>query len=183
MTTALLIIDIQNGYFPGGKMALEGSPQAAERAAELLAAFRARGLPVVHIQHISARPGASFFLPDTEGVKIHAAVAPLPGETVFRKQYPNSFRDTPLLAHLREKAVDNLVVAGMMTHMCVDATVRAAFDHGLRCTLAHDACATRELVFEGRTVPAQQVHLTFLAALNGLYARIAGSEDLARNMA
>jgi nicotinamidase-related amidase len=106
MTTALLLIDIQNDYFPGGKMELEGSIDASLQAREILAFFREKGLPVVHIQHVATRGGATFFLPDTEGVKIHQNVEPLPDEVVFPKNYPNSFRDTPLLAHLREKQVD-----------------------------------------------------------------------------
>lgn len=70
------------------------------------------------------------------------------------------------------------MVAGMMTHMCVDATVRAAFDHGLRLSLAHDACATCALTFAGHTVPARQVHHAFLAALNGLYAKVTSTQEL-----
>ena len=178
MTTALLIIDIQNDYFPAGRMALEGAVEASRRAGELLDAFRGKGWPVVHIQHVSTRPGASFFLPDSEGVQIHASVAPLPNEAVFRKHFPNSFRDTPLLDHLRSLSVDRLAIAGMMTHMCVDATVRAAFDHGFQCLLAHDACATRGLSFEGNAVPAPQVHHAFLAALSGIYATVMTANDL-----
>jgi nicotinamidase-related amidase len=97
MKPALIIIDIQNDYFPGGKMELEGSAEASLQAAVLLQAFRAKGLPLVHIQHVSNRPGASFFLPDTEGVNIHANVAPRVGETVVQKHFPNSFRGTNLL--------------------------------------------------------------------------------------
>lgn len=182
MPIALLVIDIQNDYFPGGRMALEGAIEAGQRAGELLDAFRRRGWPVVHIQHISTRPGASFFLPDSEGVRMHASVAPLQNEAVFRKHFPNSFRDTPLLDHLRGLSIDRLAIAGMMTHMCVDATVRAAFDHGFQCLLAHDACATRALAFEGHEVPAQQVHHAFLAALSGLYAKIAGASELVANL-
>jgi len=181
MTTALLLIDIQNDYFPGGKMELEGSLEASLRAREILAFFREKTLPIVHIQHVAARPGATFFLPDTEGVKIHRNVEPLPGEVVFQKNYPNSFRDTPLLDHLREKQVDKVVVCGMMTHMCVDATVRAAFDYGLEVTLVHDACATRALTFGDQTIPAEQVHGAFLAALGFLYARVVSAADLLLN--
>src|SRR5512139_1958410 len=102
MTTALLIVDIQNDYFPGGAMEVAGAEAAAAQAARLLAAFRERGRPVVHMQHVSTRQGATFFLPDTPGVQIHGSVRPGPGETVFRKHFPNSFRDTPLLEHLRD---------------------------------------------------------------------------------
>src|SRR5512134_1827243 len=120
MKPALLIIDIQNDYFPGGAMALVGSPDAGAQAGTLLQAFRRKGLPVVHIQHLSVRPGATFFLPNTPGAEIHPSVAPRAGEAVFQKNFPNSFRGTPLLEHLRTLDIQQLVIAGMMTQMCVD---------------------------------------------------------------
>jgi len=178
MTRGLVIIDIQNDYFPGGKMELEGSDAASERAAELLAAFREKRLPIVHIQHISVRPNATFFLPDTDGVRIHANVAPAPGEIVVQKNFPNGFRDTTLLEQLRKSGIQDLVLAGMMTHMCVDATTRAAADLGFRCALAHDACATRALSFGSTKVPAEHVHCSFLSALNGAYAQVQPAKDL-----
>ena len=98
---ALIIIDIQNDYFPGGKMELCGSEAAAHNAALLLKAFRKAGKPVFHVQHISLAPTATFFLPGTAGALIHGSVAPLAGETVVEKHFPNSFRDTPLLALLQ----------------------------------------------------------------------------------
>src|SRR5687767_10231103 len=122
--TALLIIDIQNDYFPGGTMELEGADEAAAKAAAALARFRGQGLPVVHVRHLSVRPGATFFLPGTPGAEIHQSVRPQPGETVVEKNFPNSFRNTSLKTLLDESSIKNLVVAGMMTHMCVDATVR-----------------------------------------------------------
>jgi nicotinamidase-related amidase len=177
MNTALLLIDIQNDYFPGGKMVLEGSSEAIQKAKQVLSLFREKGLPLVHIQHLSARPGASFFIPGTEGVEIHASVQPVAGEPVIRKHYPNSFRDTTLLEHLTSKNVAQVVIAGMMTHMCVDATTRAAFDHAFQCTVLHDACATRTLSFEGDMVPARQVHAAFLAALGAVYAKVISTDD------
>jgi nicotinamidase-related amidase len=182
MHTALLLIDIQNDYFPGGAMELVGSPEAGRRAAMLLGAFRRKGLPIVHVQHVSTRPGATFFLPDTRGVEFHEAVAPLPGETVIRKHFPNSFRDTPLAASLRERQVGTLVVAGMMTHMCVDTSVRAAFDLGFACRLAHDACATRPLAFGGATIPAADVHNAFMASLDGLFAKVLSADEICAGM-
>jgi len=179
MKPALILIDIQNDYFPGGKMELEGSPEASLAAAKLVEAFRARGLPLVHIQHVSNRPGATFFVPGTEGMNIHANVAPRDGETVLQKNFPNSFRGTKLLEHLRGLGVDRLVIAGMMTHMCVDATARAAFDLGFSCGLAHDACATRALAFGDVRVPAAQVHAAFVAALAGLYAKVESAAAIA----
>lgn len=170
--TCLLIIDIQNDYFPGGKMELVGSEQAGQTAGQLLTAFRQRQWPTVHIQHLSLRPGATFFIPNTPGADIHSSVQPTPTETVMIKHYPNSFRDTSLLTHLQAQGIKRVVVAGMMTHMCVDASVRAAADLGFTCLVAQDACATRNLTFSGREVAAADVHAAFLAALNGVYSRV-----------
>ena len=178
MARALLLVDIQNDYFSGGTMELVGSLQAGEQAGKLLRAFRRRGLPVIHIQHVSKRPGATFFLPGTVGMRIHASVVPAEGETVFQKHYPNSFRDTLLLEHLRSLQITQLAIAGMMTHMCIDTTVRAAFDLGFQCQLAHDACATRSLSFGGVTVSADHVQATFLAALSGTFAQVQSADEI-----
>jgi nicotinamidase-related amidase len=172
ISVGLLLIDLQNDYFPGGKMALEGSDQAAQAARRLLAFFRGHHLPVVHIQHLAIRPGATFFLPGTPGAEIHAAVRPLETETVIQKHFPNSFRETGLLAHLQQAAVSQLVIAGMQTHMCVDAGTRAATDYGFACQIAQDACATRALTLNDRTVTAADVHAAFLAALHGSYGQV-----------
>ena len=177
MTSALLLIDIQNDYFSGGKMALEGMEAAAANARLLLDAFRARALPVIHVRHLSVRPGAGFFIPGTAGAEIHAAAAPMQGERIVEKNFPNSFRGTPLEQWLREGAIERLVVAGAMSHMCVDATVRAAFDLGLRCTVAHDACATRALEFDGTAIAAAAVHGAFMAALRVPYAAVVSSRE------
>ena len=175
--TALLLVDIQNDYFAGGKSELEGSVDAGLRAGELLAMFRRLKLPVVHMQHVSNRPGATFFLPDTDGVRIHESVRPLAGEIVLQKHYPNAFRDKELLVQLGLLHVARLVICGMMTHMCVDATVRAACDYKFECIVAGDACATKALVHWGRTVAAPDVHAAFLAALNGTYAKVMSSSE------
>lgn len=176
MTTALMLIDIQNDYFPGGRTELDGSIEASLNAKKVLCLFREKNMPLIHIQHISVRPGATFFLPDTDGINIHPNVSPMPEETVIEKNYPNSFRNTPLSDYLSKNQIRHLVIAGMMTHMCVDATTRAAFDYGFQCTLLHDACATRTLAFEDKIIPAQHVHHAFLAALNGVYAKVIGTE-------
>ena len=178
MKTALVLIDIQNDYFPGGKGTLEGSLEASQQAAHLLSYFRQKDLSPIYIQHVANRPGATTFLPGTEGINIHENIRPLPGETIFQKHYPNSFRDTPLLEHLRGLGIERLVICGMMTHMCVDSTVRAAFDYGFDCWLAQDACATRALSLVGRTIPAEYVHLSFLAALNGRYSQVLTVDEI-----
>ena len=182
MAKALLLVDIQNDYFPGGAMELAGSVEAGDRARLLLAAFRRRSLPVVHVQHVALHPGATFFLPGTPGVDIHDCVAPERHEIVVRKSFPNGFRETPLLERLRELKISELVVAGMMTHMCIDSTVRAAFDLGFECSLAHDACATKALSMGGITVPAAMVHAAFIASLNGSFAKVLGVNDLCADL-
>lgn len=137
---ALLLIDLQNDYFPGGSMELVDAQAAVHQAARLLESFRLRAAPIVHVQHLSTNPGASFFKPGTRGAEIHESLTPAQGETLIVKHYPNSFRGTSLLKTLQELRVEELVVAGMMTHMCVDTTVRAAADLGFKCLLASDAC-------------------------------------------
>jgi nicotinamidase-related amidase len=177
--TALLIIDVQKDYFPGGRMELEGGEAAAGQIAGLLAHFRKSGLPVVHVQHVSVRPGATFFLPGTPGMEFHELVKPLQGEAVVIKNWPNSFMRTALEALLKNLGVRRIVVAGMMTHMCVDSTVRAAFDLGFECIVAADCCATKPLRIFDQEVPAAEVQRSFLAALNGIFARVVKSDEVA----
>lgn len=178
MSVGLILVDIQNDYFPHGKMELEGSEQAGQVAGRLLDFFREHGLPVFHIQHIAMHPGATFFLPDTVGVAIHQSVSPLAGETIIQKHFPNSFRETDLLQHLQRANVQQVVIAGMQTHMCVDATTRAAADYGYECLIAHDACATRNLQFGDRVVSAADVQTAFLAALDGAYGKVRSAESI-----
>ena len=182
MSKALVLIDLQNDYFPGGRMELVGADAAVSQAAGLLAAFRMRSLPVIHIQHISTRAGATFFLPETPGADIHAAVRPGAGETVIVKHFPNGFRETDLQARLRSLGASQLVFAGMMTHMCVDTTVRAASDLGFPSSLAHDACATRNLQFGTSQVSAADVQLAYLAGLNGTFAGVRSASELAAEL-
>jgi nicotinamidase-related amidase len=181
MNTALVLIDIQKDYFPGGKMELEGPLEASAQAFRLLGFFRQQKWPTVHIQHISTRPGATFFIPATEGVEIHESVVPLPGETVIVKHFPNSFLQTTLLEHLQRESIERLVVCGMMTHMCVDATVRAAADYGYPLLVASDACATRTLSFDGTNIPANHVHRAFLAALRS-YGQVLTADQILEQM-
>jgi len=176
--SALLIIDIQNDYFAGGAMEVEGAPAAAANAGLAMKKFRETNQPVIHVRHLSVRPGATFFLPGTRGAEIHASVQPVAGEVVIEKNFPNSFRNTRLRDELERLQATNLVVAGMMTHMCIDASVRHAADLGYKITLLGDACATRAQSYGGETVPARQVHAAFLAALNGFYARVVNTHEL-----
>jgi nicotinamidase-related amidase len=177
MSKALIIVDIQNDYFENGAMELVGSLKASENAKQILSKFRSEKLPIVHIQHLSVAPGSTFFLPETEGQEIHENVKPLEGEKVIEKYYPNSFRDTGLLEYLKSQNVTELVFVGMMTQMCIDATVRAAKDLEFECTVIGDACATRDLEVNGKQVKAADVQTAFLAGLSFFYADIKNTAD------
>jgi nicotinamidase-related amidase len=178
MTRALLIIDIQNDYFPGGAFPLVEPEAAAAAAGRVLERFRSAGEPVVHLKHVSAEPDATFMRPGTPGVDIHPAVAPAAGETVIEKRAPNGFVGTGLEETLRSHGIEQLVVAGMMSSMCVDATVRAAADAGFGVTVVHDGCAAPDLTFGDREVPGAAVHAAFMAALSDTYATVLGADQL-----
>lgn len=177
MKKALILIDLQNDYFPGGNMELVDTENAAANAKLLLNGARKENILILHIQHISARPGATFFLPGTQGVEIHEMVAPQKGENLVTKNYPNSFRDTSLLEILKNNEIQDLIICGAMSHMCIDATTRAAFDFGYNCVVAEDACATRNLIFKEKTIKASDVHASFMAALSVPYARVLATKD------
>jgi nicotinamidase-related amidase len=153
-------------------MTLADSDNACRNAAKILHDFRAKALPVIYIQHIALNPTATFFLPDTKGAEIHPSLEPLEQDKVIVKHYPNSFRATDLLDYLITKNITELVICGMMTHMCVDATVRAAKDSGFNVTVIGDACATRSLEISERKISAGDVQDSFLAALNYFYSNV-----------
>src|SRR5947209_8732102 len=177
MATGLILVDIQNEYFPGGRLELAGIEAAAANARDVLALFRDRGWPAFHVQHLSAEADAPLFTPNTPYIELHDSVRPLPGERVIQKHFPNSFHRTPLLQELQARGVDHAVIVGAMSHMCIDATTRAAYDLGLKCTLIHDACATRDLEFRGQQVKAGQVHASFMAALGWWYADLKAAAE------
>ena len=179
MPRALLIIDIQRDYFPGGAYPLVEPEAAADAARRVLDSFRDAGDPVVHLKHVWDAPDAPFMKPGTPGIEIHDTVAPTGDEPVIEKTEPNGFLDTPLEEHLRADGVDELVVAGMMSSMCVDATVRSAAERGFTVTVVHDACAAPDLEFAGATIPGASVHGAFMAALGDGYATLRSSEEIA----
>ena len=182
MNTALLIIDIQKDYFPGGKMELVEPLAAAKKAYMLLQCFREHGGNHVHIQHVAIKPDATFFISGDRGTDIHDSVAHFEGEPIVQKHYPNSFRETNLLEMLKVWGTERVVVCGMMTHMCVDATVRAAADLGFQVLLAEDACATRDLKYGETVIPAEHVHKAFLAALKS-YGQVLTAEQIITQLA
>jgi len=178
MTQGLIIVDVQNDYFPGGSMELVAMDQAAANCRALLDDFRRRGAPLFHVQHLANREGATFFVPGTPGAEIHDSMTPADGEPLVVKHFPSAFRDTGLHETLQRTGIDELVICGAMSHMCIDTTVRAAFDLGYRCRVAADACATRDLEFDGRRVAAADVHTAYMGALAAPFAQVLPSAGI-----
>ena len=172
MKAALILVDIQKDYFPGGRMELVGITDASRNAKELLRFFRERKWSIFHIQHIAVRDNATFFLPNSQGIDIHENVTPLSNEQVIQKHHPNSFLNTKLHEELLKAGIDSVVICGAMSHMCIDATTRAAADLGFQCIVVHDACATKDLIFGDKAVSADMVHSAFMAALQPVYAKV-----------
>ncbi len=177
--TALLIIDLQNDYFPGGRYTLEGTEAAAAKAGDLLALAREAGVGVVHVRHEMTGADAPFFARGTAAADIHPSLAPLEGETVVVKEDVNAFLRTNLDSLLRGQGISRLVIVGAMSHMCVDAASRAALDLGYEVTLAHDATATLPLSFNGVDVPAPAVQAAMMAALEFAGAKVVPAEQAA----
>ena len=171
MTSVLVLIDVQRDYFPAA-LPLVGADAAADRAGVLLGSFRVARLPVIHVRHASVFTDDGFLVASTPGAEIDDRVAPLSGETVVTKRHPNSFRETELRAELDARGAETVVMAGMMTSMCVDATVRAASDFGYTVTVAADACAAPDLEYGGTRVTGDLVHAAYLPALGSAYAEV-----------
>ncbi|MEA2229843.1 MAG: hypothetical protein QOF04_3473 [Solirubrobacteraceae bacterium] len=178
MPRALVIVDIQNDYFPGGRMELVGAEAAAGHARELLSAFRETGEPVFHVQHLFDSDDAPFFAPGSDGAEIHPDVRPGAGEPLIVKHHPNAFLDTTLADQLHQAGVDDVVICGMMTSMCVDASARAAADLGFRTSIAADACAAPDLRSGDEVIPGGTVHRAFLAALGSLIADVRDTDEI-----
>jgi nicotinamidase-related amidase len=178
MSRALVIVDIQRDYFPGGRMELVGAEAAAGQARELLSAFRESREPVFHVQHVFESEDAPFFTPGSEGAQIHPDVAPDEDEPLIVKHHPNAFLDTPLADQLHLAGVDEVVICGMMTSMCVDASARAAADLGFRTSIAADACAAPDLRSGAEVIPGATVHKAFLAALGSLIADVRDTDEI-----
>ena len=181
--TALLVIDLQRDYFPGGKFELPDIERAAERAATLITLFRANGLPVIHVRHVELDPAAGFLLEGTSGVEIDPRVAPQGEDMLITKNHPNAFRDTTLAKVLHVLGAKELFFCGAMSNLCIDATVRAARDMSYGCTVVEDACAACDLAFAGKIIPAEQVHGAFMAALASAYAEVVDLKTFSERLA
>jgi nicotinamidase-related amidase len=172
MKKGLILVDIQKDYFEGGRYELVNPVEAVEQAGKILSHFRRKGWHVFHVQHISTNTDAGFFIPNTEGIEFHNEISPVKGEVIITKHRPDSFLNTNLKEKLEDAGIDQLVVCGMMTHMCIDTTIRTANSYGYAVTLIEDGCATRDLAWGDNIVPAEQVHCAYMAALNGSFAKV-----------
>jgi nicotinamidase-related amidase len=181
--TGLLLLNIQNDYFQNGKMTLEKSLEASVKTQSIVKICREKKFLIVHVQHISTDPNATYLLPCTKGAEFHANVMPLKGETIIKKHYPNSFKDTQLLDRLKSNKITNLLICGMTTHLTVDSTVRAAHDFGFTNTIIQDACAAHPLEFNQTHISAQNVHSAFLAALQPIYATVVSADEYLQKIA
>ena len=166
--TALLIIDIQYDYFPGGKFELKGVEEASIRAKKVLEFFRKKDLHIIHIQHESTEDPPSVFAPNSEGQKIHENVLPLPGETVFTKHLVSSFDQTPLLDHLKKNEINRLVIAGMQTNVCVLGTVIGGIKNEFEIVVLKDAAAARDFATHNETLLAIEAEGAKLATVDEL---------------
>lgn len=177
MKIGLLLVDMQNDYFKGGKNELIQSEKAAEQAKRILEVFRKNDWSIFHIQHISTNSEAGFFIPQTVGVDFYKDVYPREQEVVIVKHTPDSFYQTMLNDALERQKVSHLVVCGMMTHMCIDTTVRAARNWGYSVTLIEDACATKDLVWKEEVIPAAVVQNVFYTSLSSSFATIKTADN------
>jgi nicotinamidase-related amidase len=173
---AIVVVDLQNDYLTSGLWPLVGVDEAVQNAAKVIENARSKGLPVIHVRHESPE-SAPFFVAGSKGAEIIPAVAPKNGEQVVVKNFPNAFRDTDLKGKLDAMGIKDIVIIGAMSHMCIDATVRAAADHGYNVTVVEDASATRDAEFNGLTVPANQVHAAFMSALAFAYGTIVKADE------
>lgn len=179
MKKALLLIDIQNIYFTDGPYLLNHPEETADIAGSLLEDFRKANLPVIHVQHefnTLAYSEDKAFLN-----AIHEKVAPRGDEKIIHKTQPSSFYKTDLDAYLSENEIDELVVCGMMSHMCIDTTVRACKDREIKVTVVEDACTTKSLTFQDQVIPAEIVHQSFMAGLNKMFAEVETYEMYKKN--
>ena len=177
MKRGLVVVDLQNEYLPTGKLPLSGIEAAVANASRVIRHARDTGIPVFHIRHESDSEDAPFFIKGSSGVEIQQAVAPDGQEPVVVKKHINAFRETDLKQQLDAFNVQDIVVIGAMSHMCIDAVVRAAADMGYPVTVLHDACATLDLTFRGVNVPASQTHAAMMAAFEFGYATVKSVDD------
>jgi nicotinamidase-related amidase len=173
---AIIVVDLQKDYLTTGRFPLVGIDAALENAARIVDAARRSGDLIINVRHESPADGP-VFAAGTEGAEIISQMRPQDGEAVVTKRHPNSFRETQLAELLSSAGVDEVTVFGAMSHMCIDATARAASDLGFKTTVVEDACSTRDLGFKGEVVPADKVHAAYMSALAFGYGQVVSTAD------
>jgi len=176
---AIVVIDAQQEYIDGA-LALPAIAPALDEIERVLARARATATPIIHIVH-QGHPGGPF-APGSAGAEIASAATPAPGEAVVAKRLPNAFASTDLVSRVTALKRAEIVLVGFMTHMCVEATARAAIDNGLKATVIARATATRDLPdpLTGQVLPAAEVHRNALAALADRFAAVVSGIDAIR---
>lgn len=173
---ALVLIDLQKDYFPGGKWTLHNVETAAKNAAAILQSARTNGDLIVHVHHEFLIDEPPFFAPQTEGAEIHPSVAPGDGEQTVLKHQVNAFHQTNLKELLDANKIEDVTFVGAMSHMCIDSAARSASDQGFNVTVVEDACASRNLDFDGQTIEASNVHAAYMSALSFAFANVVSTE-------
>lgn len=179
--TALILIDLQNDYFgsfEGAKWQLHETEIAASNALKLLNSFRQKDMKIIHVRHEFNMENPPFFAPNSEGAKIHESLSPKENESQVLKHEVNSFKGTNLKQILDDANITDVVIVGAMSYMCVDAVTRAASDFGYNCFVAHDACTTSDLEFNGVKVPATIAHAAFMSGLEFAYAKVHTTDEI-----
>ena len=173
--TALILIDMQKGMASHGP---RNNPEAETRMAELLARWRERGQPIVHVRHLSLTASSPFW-PGQPGAEFQDSLRPLGTEHVVDKHVTDAFAQSSLERWLHQRGIRSLVFIGVSTHMSVEASVRSAGCLGFKCTVVADACYTHDRPdLDGRPRSAEDLHRVALANLQGEYAQVCLSQDL-----
>lgn len=180
MKQALIVVDIQNDYFPGGNLPTDHPVETAQAVAKLITKFRQEGKQVVFVQHIMTEEHYKLIpimQDNSKGAEIHELVRPLAGEKVVRKHHVSAFVGTDLDAYLKSKGVDTVVVTGMMIHNCVNATVYDANVHGYKCFVVEEGVNTFPQKLHDQVIPAKQIKQSFLAGVQFYFAKVLRLDD------
>ncbi|GAA5800286.1 Isochorismatase-like protein [Helicostylum pulchrum] len=178
---ALIVVDVQNDYFPDGKLPTWNPVETAEACAKLIQKFRQEGKEVVFVKHVmkdSQAKSYNFLIKGTDGAEIHDSVKPLPTEKIVTKHEVSGFVGTDLKEYLTSKGVKKLVVVGMMIHNCVNATVYSGVAEGFPCIVVEEAVNTMDQPYDGELVKAQDIKKAFLTGIQFGFSTVYKLQDV-----
>jgi nicotinamidase-related amidase/phenylpyruvate tautomerase PptA (4-oxalocrotonate tautomerase family) len=174
----LLLIDFQHEYLDG-RLPLPDIAQVTQAAARLVQAAEARGMHIIHIHHEATQADAPLFAPGSPAARALCALPVAPHHHHLVKRWPSSFKATGLIDLLASSGAKSVLLAGAMTHNCIDSTAREAMHLGLAVAIASDACATRDLPgIDGHVIPAEHVHICSLSALADRHADVFTTDQI-----